>query len=59
MDLLSDLQTLFVVAAVSATAPILAVLLPGQRVPQLILLILGGILIGPQVLGLEDNPQIS
>ena len=59
MDLLSDLQTLFVVAAVSATAPILAVLLPGQRVPQLILLILGGVLIGPQVLGLEDNPQIE
>ena len=59
MDLLSDLETLFVVAAVSALAPILAVLLPGQRVPQLILLILGGVLIGPEVLGLELNAQIE
>ena len=30
MDLLSDLETLFVVAAVSALAPILAVLLPAS-----------------------------
>ena len=59
MDLLSDLETLFVVAAVSAVAPILAVLLPGQRIPQLILLILGGVLIGPEVLGLAVNAQIE
>ncbi len=59
MDLLPDLATLFVVAAVSAVAPILAVLVPGQRIPQLILLILGGVVIGPQVLGLEVTPEIA
>ncbi len=59
MDLLSGLETLFVVAAISAAAPIIAVLLPGQRIPQLILLILGGVLIGPQVLGLEVSAEIE
>ena len=59
MDLvLSALATLFVVAAVSAAAPILAVLL-GQRIPQLILLIVGGVIIGPQVLGLEVTAEIE
>ena len=59
MDLvLSSLATLFVVAAVSAVAPILAVLL-GQRIPQLILLILGGVIIGPEVLGLEVTNEIE
>ena len=55
---LSSLATLFVVAAVSAAAPILAVLL-GQRIPQLILLILGGVIIGPEVLGLEVTDEIE
>jgi alpha,alpha-trehalase len=59
MDVLSGLETLFVVAAVSAVAPILAVLVPGQRIPQLILLILGGVLIGPEVLGLEVSPELE
>ena len=59
MDLvLSSLATLFVVAAVSAAAPILAVLM-GQRIPQLILLILGGVIIGPEVLGLEVTVEIE
>ena len=59
MDLvLSSLATLFVVAAVSAVAPILAVLL-GRRIPQLILLILGGVIIGPEVLGLEVTGEIE
>ena len=40
-------------------APIIAVLLPGQRVPQLILLILGGVLIGSEVLGLEVSPEVE
>ena len=59
MDFLSSLEALFVVMAVAAAAPILAVLLPGQRVPQLILLILGGVLIGPEVLGLEVSPEVG
>ena len=59
MDLLTGLETLFVVAAVSAASPIIAVLLPGQRIPQLILLILGGVIIGPQVLGLGVTLEIE
>ena len=59
MDVLSSLETLFVVMAVAAVAPIVAVLLPGQRVPALIMLILGGVLIGPEVLGLEMTPEIQ
>lgn len=59
MDELSGLETLFVVAVVSAAAPILAILLPGQRIPQLILLILGGVVIGPQVLGLEVTREVG
>lgn len=44
--------SLVVVLAVSAAAPIISDLLPGRiRIPQLVLLIAGGILVGPQVLG--------
>jgi Kef-type K+ transport system membrane component KefB len=59
MDVLSSLETLFVVVAVAALAAIVGAQLPGQRVPQLILLILGGVLIGPEVLGLEVTPEIE
>ena len=31
----------------------------GQRIPQLILLILGGVIIGPEVLGLEVTDEIE
>ena len=46
MDLLTDLEALLVVVAVSALAPVIAALIPGQRVPQVVILILGGILVG-------------
>lgn len=59
MDVLTGLQTLLVVAAVSAAAPIIAIILPGQRIPQLILLIVGGVLIGPDVLGLELDLEVE
>ncbi len=59
MDDLSGLQTLLVVAAVSAVAPICAILLPGQRIPQLILLMVGGVLIGPEVLGLTIDVEVE
>ena len=48
MDVLTGLQELFVVALVSALAPLVAALIPHQRVPQVVLLLLGGMLIGPQ-----------
>jgi Kef-type K+ transport system membrane component KefB len=59
MDILEGLTELFVVAAVSALAPVVSALIPGVRVPQVVLLILGGILIGPVGLGLEVSPAIQ
>ena len=43
----------------AAVAPILAAALPGKRVPQVVLLIFLGILIGPHGLGLASPPSIE
>jgi Kef-type K+ transport system membrane component KefB len=59
MDLLTGLVELFAVVAVAAVAPVVAALIPHQRVPQVVLLILGGILIGPQGLGLEPLQEVE
>jgi Sodium/hydrogen exchanger family len=34
-------------------------LLPGPRLPQVVVLLVGGVLIGPQVLGWADRPAID
>jgi Kef-type K+ transport system membrane component KefB len=44
---------------VAAIAPILAAAVPGKRVPQVVLLIFLGILIGPHGLGLASPPSIE
>jgi Kef-type K+ transport system membrane component KefB len=54
-----SLESLLLVAIVAAVAPIIAAVLPGKRVPQVVILILLGILIGPQALGLADEPSIN
>jgi len=59
MDLLTGLVELFAVVAVAAMAPLVAALIPHQRVPQVVLLILGGILIGPDGLGLEPLQEVE
>lgn len=59
MDLLTDLEALFIVAVVSALAPMAAALLPGRRVPQVVLLIVGGMIVGPQVLNLVDGGSVA
>jgi Kef-type K+ transport system membrane component KefB len=59
MDLLSDLEALLVVVAIAALAPVVAALVPGRMVPQVVLLIVGGILIGPQVLGWASADQVA
>ena len=59
MNILEGLTELFVVAAVSALAPVVSSLIPKIRVPQVVLLILGGILIGPVGLGVEVSPAIQ
>jgi Kef-type K+ transport system membrane component KefB len=60
VDLRTTIDTLLVVAAVSAVAPLLLALAPWLRVPQVVLLIVGGIVTGPQVLdlGRPDSVQV-
>jgi Kef-type K+ transport system membrane component KefB len=55
----SLLESLFAVAVVAGIAPILTAVLPGPSIPQVVFLILGGILIGPELLGLADPDQIA
>ena len=53
-DLATVLNTLVVVGVVAALAPLIVALLPGPRVPQIVVLIIGGIMIGPEGFGLAD-----
>jgi Kef-type K+ transport system membrane component KefB len=58
-ELTRGIDSLVAIAIVAALAPFVAALLPGNRVPQVVILILGGILIGPQVLGLADTGSVE
>ncbi|MCW0214262.1 MAG: cation:proton antiporter [Pseudonocardia sp.] len=58
-DLSSVLSTLVLVSTIAALAPVIVALLPGPRVPQIVVLILGGIVIGPQGLGLADPAVLT
>jgi Kef-type K+ transport system membrane component KefB len=59
MDLARGLETLLVVAAIAALTPLVVALLPGPRLPQVVVLIAGGVLVGPQGLGLAETPSIQ
>ena len=59
MSLQDGLDTLLVVSLVAAVAPLVAGLLQRAKVPQVVLLILGGILVGPDVLGWGDPDSIE
>jgi Kef-type K+ transport system membrane component KefB len=52
------LETLLAVALVAALAPMIVAALPGPRIPQVVILILAGIVIGPHVLGLADTGSV-
>ena len=58
-DLTRGIDSLVAVAIVAALAPFVVALLPGHRVPQVVVLIVGGILIGPQGFGLADTDSIE
>jgi Kef-type K+ transport system membrane component KefB len=60
MDELVAIDTLLVVTAVAVLAPLLLGMVPWLRVPQVVVLLVGGVLIGPQVLdlGSPDSVQI-
>ena len=53
------LQSLLAVVLVAALAPAVVAVLPGPKIPQVVILIVGGILIGPHVLGLASTGSIQ
>ena len=59
MDLTKGLDDLVAVALVAALAPLVVALLPGPRIPQVVIFLLGGVLIGPHVLGLAETSSIQ
>ncbi len=59
MDLSTTIDTLLVIAAVAAATPLLVALLPWLRVPQVVLLIAGGIVIGPEALGFGSPGSVQ
>jgi Kef-type K+ transport system membrane component KefB len=59
VDVHSTLGTLFVIAVVAVLAPVCLALLPGPRIPQVVLLLLGGMLIGPQGLALGSTENVE
>jgi Kef-type K+ transport system membrane component KefB len=53
------LQALLAVAIVAALAPVIAAALPKLKVPQIVIMILSGILIGPAVLGIANTASLT
>ena len=58
-ELTSALVSLLVVALVAALAPFIVALVPRLRVPQVVVLIVGGIIVGPQVMHLAEPKSIE
>jgi Kef-type K+ transport system membrane component KefB len=59
MDLTRGLEDLVAVALVAALAPLLVAILPGPRIPQVVIFLIGGVIIGPHVLGLAETSNIQ
>ena len=59
MDLTKGLDDLVAVALVAALAPLVVAILPGPRIPQVVIFLLGGVLIGPHVLGFAETSSIQ
>ena len=59
MSLQQGLIDLAIVSLIAALTPIVAGLLSRLRVPQVVILIVGGILVGPQVLGWADPANLE
>lgn len=59
MDVHSTLGTLFVIAVIAVLAPVCLALLPGPRIPQVVLLLVGGMLIGPQGLRIGSPESVA
>jgi Kef-type K+ transport system membrane component KefB len=59
VNILQGLNDLVAVALVAALTPLLVALLPGPKIPQVVVFLLGGILIGPHVLGVAETNNIQ
>jgi Kef-type K+ transport system membrane component KefB len=59
MDLTRGLEDLVAVALVAALAPLVVAMLPGPRIPQVVVFLFGGVLIGPHVLGFAESSSIQ
>jgi Kef-type K+ transport system membrane component KefB len=59
VDLNQGLVDLVAVGLVAAFAPLIVAVLPGPRIPQVVVFLVGGILIGPHVLGLAETSSIQ
>ncbi len=59
MNLNQGLVDLVAVALVAALAPLVVAALPGPRIPQVVIFLLGGVLIGPHVLGVAETSNIQ
>ncbi len=59
MDVETELQALLVVSVVSVAAPFVSAFLARLLVPQVVVLIAGGVLIGPQVGGLAAPESVE
>jgi Kef-type K+ transport system membrane component KefB len=59
VNVLQGLNDLLAVALVAALTPLLVAILPGPRIPQVVVFLIGGVLIGPHVLGLAETGNIQ
>ena len=53
------LEDLLAVALVAALTPLVVALLPGPRIPQVVVFLFGGVLIGPHGFGLAETSNIQ
>jgi len=56
---MQGLESLLVVTLVAALTPMIVAVIPGPGIPQVVVLILAGVLIGPQGLGLAETSGIE
>lgn len=60
MELSEGIESLFVIVVASGLAPLVVGLLPGPRIPEVVLLLVFGVVIGPEVLGVASvEPAID
>ena len=55
MELPEGLDSLFVVVLVAAIVPLIVSAVPGRRVPEVVLLLVFGVVVGPDVLDLAQT----